>query len=104
MFTARYAQFLYNTDTFRLYKKVVLGDTLIGPVALPNRLSGAIYCRFLFSGVQAFLEYISVYQTQHVLFFRHGTPHLFLRIVRERLNYFQWEVDWAWRPLACRIS
>jgi hypothetical protein len=60
--------------------------TSLGPVVLPNRLTGVVYHCFLVSDLPVPLEHAPLHQRQH-MWFTHdeARPH-FLRIVRQRLN------------------
>jgi hypothetical protein len=60
----------------------VLGDQLLGPVVLPNRLTGAVYHRFLANDLAVLFEH----EPQHMWFMHYGAPPHFLCSVRQHLN------------------
>jgi hypothetical protein len=80
----------------------ILGYQRIGPVVLPNRLTGAVYYHFLVNELPLLLVQMSLHQ-QHMWFMHDGAPSHFLRIVRQLLNHTfgeQWigrrgSVNWS---------
>jgi hypothetical protein len=62
----------------------ILGDQLLGPPVLPNRVTGAVYHRFLANSLSVLLEHVPLHQ-QHMRSMHDGAPPHFLRIVRHRL-------------------
>jgi hypothetical protein len=64
----------------------ILGDQLLGPVVVPNRLTGAVYHSFLVDDLPVHLEHVPLHQRQHMWFMLDGAPPHFLRIVRPHLN------------------
>jgi hypothetical protein len=40
----------------------ILGDQLVGPVVLPNRLTDAVYHHFLANDLPVFLEHVPLHQ------------------------------------------
>jgi hypothetical protein len=65
---------------------VILGHHLLAPLVLPNRLTGAVYHRFLVNDLPVLLEHVPLHQGQHMLFTHDGAPPHFLRAVRLHLN------------------
>jgi hypothetical protein len=63
----------------------IIGDQLLGPVVLHNRLTGAVYLRFLVTDLPVLLEHVPLHQ-QHMWFMHDGAPSHFLRTVRQHLN------------------
>jgi hypothetical protein len=61
----------------------IFGDQLLGPGALPSRLTSAVYHRFFVNDLPVLLEH----QRQHMSMHNGAPPHS-LRIVRQHLN--QW--------------
>jgi hypothetical protein len=45
----------------------IIGDKHLGPVVLPNRLTGAVYHRFLVNNLPVLLEHVPLHQRQHVV-------------------------------------
>jgi hypothetical protein len=85
----------------------ILGDQILGPVALPNRLTGAVYYRFLVNGLPELMEHVPLHQRQHIWFTHDLAPPHFLRTLTQHLNKAfgeQWigcegPVNWhAWSP------
>jgi hypothetical protein len=64
----------------------ILGDQPLGPVVLPNRLTCAVYQRFLVNDLPVLLEHVPLHQRQHTWFMHVGAAPRFLRIVRQHLN------------------
>jgi hypothetical protein len=64
----------------------IVGDQILGPVVLPNRLTGAVCRRFLVNDLPVLLEHVPLHQRQHMWFMHDGTPPHFLRIFRQHLN------------------
>jgi hypothetical protein len=78
----------------------ILGDQLLGPVVLPNRLTGAVYHRFFLcvNDLPILLEYVPLHERHHMGFMHDGAPPHFLRIVRQHLNHTfgeQWIGRWG---------
>jgi hypothetical protein len=46
----------------------IIADKLLGPVVLPNRLTGAVYHCFLVNDLPVFLEHVPLHQRQHIWF------------------------------------
>jgi hypothetical protein len=63
----------------------ILGDQLLGPVVLPNRLTGPVYHRFLVNDSPVLLEHVPLYQRQHVWSMHDGAPPHFLGTLRQHL-------------------
>lgn len=64
----------------------IIGDYLIGPVVLPNRLDGLSYLDFLQNGLPPLLEEVPIETRQQMWFMHDGAPAHFRREVREYLN------------------
>jgi hypothetical protein len=62
----------------------ILDDQLLGPVVLPNRLSGAVYHHFLVNDLAVLLELVPLHQ-RHVVHTYGELSHI-LHIVRQHLN------------------
>ncbi|KAJ4437132.1 hypothetical protein ANN_17267 [Periplaneta americana] len=71
----------------------VLGDRLIGPYVLPQRLTGARYQDFLISVLPFLLDYVPCQQRIQMWFMHDGTTAHFRRNVREHLTL---KVDAHW--------
>ncbi|KAJ4446641.1 hypothetical protein ANN_13338 [Periplaneta americana] len=74
----------------------VLGDRLIGPCVLPQRLTGARYQDFLINVLPTLLQYVPCQQRLQMWFMHDDTPAHFFRNEREHLTLtFQdhW-IDW----------
>jgi hypothetical protein len=72
----------------RLYINVwvgILNDQLLGPVVLPNRLTGAVHHWILVTDLPVLLEDAPLHQ-QHMWFMHDGASSRFLRTVRQHLN------------------
>lgn len=64
----------------------IIGDTLIGPFILPNRLNANSYLNFLSNDLAGLLEDIPI-RTRLEMFYQHdGAPAHFGRFVRNWLN------------------
>jgi Transposase. len=64
----------------------IVGDRFLGPVVLPNRLTGAAYLNFLQNTLYEFLEDIPLNQRQQMWFQHDGAPAHFSMAVREHLH------------------
>lgn len=64
----------------------ILGDRLIGPVFLPNRLTGAAYHDFLVNTLPGLLDDVPLNQRAQHWFMHDGAPPHFAVAVREHLN------------------
>lgn len=64
----------------------ILGDNLLGPVVLPNRLTGAGYLNFLQNTLRDLLDDIPLNQRQQMWFQHDGAPAHFSIVVREHLH------------------
>lgn len=64
----------------------ILGDRLIGPFILPNRLNGQDYYNFLVSDLLELLEDVPVIERQRMWFMQDGAPPHYLLNVRQHLN------------------
>jgi hypothetical protein len=76
----------------------ILGLHLLGPVVLPNRLTGAVYHLLLVNDLPVLLEHVPLHQRQHTGFMHYGAPPHFLRIVGQHLNQTfgeQWIGRWG---------
>jgi hypothetical protein len=80
----------------------IVSGQLLGPVVLPNRLTGAVYHRFLVKDLPVLLEHVPLHQRQHMWFMHDGAPTHFLRVVRQHLNKTFGE-QWMPSQLACTI-
>jgi hypothetical protein len=47
---------------------------ILGPVVLPNRVTGAVYHRFLVNDLPVLLKHVPVHQRQHRGFMHDGAP------------------------------
>jgi hypothetical protein len=74
----------------------IVGDRIIGPYVLPNRLTGAIYHQFLSNELPIMLEEIPLLQRQRMWFMHDGAPPHFLHIVRRHLTQ-AFNVQWIGR-------
>lgn len=63
-----------------------LGDHLIDPIILPNRLSGAAYLNFLMYTLPQFLKNMPLAKRLSMWYMHDGAPAHFMRNVREYLN------------------
>lgn len=64
----------------------IVGDFLIGPVFIPERLTGNVYCNFLKHTLPDLLEDVPL-ATRNAMWFMHdGAPAHFSRIARELLS------------------
>lgn len=79
----------------------ILGDRLIGPVVLPNRLNGLDYHNFLVNDLPRLLEDVPLIQRQRMWYMQDGAPPHYLQIVRAHLNQTYGE-NWIGRqgPIA----
>jgi hypothetical protein len=59
----------------------ILGDQLLGPDVLPNRLTGAMYHRFWVNDLPVLLEHVPLHQRQHTWFMYDGAAPHFLRTI-----------------------
>lgn len=64
----------------------IIGDRLIGPHILPNRLTGARYLAFLVNDLSVLLDDVPYQQRLEMWFMHDGAPAHFLRNVREHLT------------------
>lgn len=64
----------------------IVGDHLIGPIILPNRLTGAAYLTFLQDELPGLLEDVPLETRQRMVFLHDGAPPHFLLAVRQYLN------------------
>jgi hypothetical protein len=64
----------------------ILGNQIVGPIVLPNRLTGAVYHRFLVIYLPVLLEQVPLHQWQHMQLMHDGSPPHFRHIVRQHLN------------------
>jgi hypothetical protein len=64
----------------------IVGDQLIGPADVSNRLIGSVYHHFLMNELPVLLEHGLLRQQQHMWFMHDGASTYFLCIVREHLN------------------
>ncbi|XP_026828181.1 uncharacterized protein LOC113562592 [Ooceraea biroi] len=64
----------------------IIGDHLIGPVILPNRLSGAAYLNFLVNTLPQYLDDMPLAERLSMWYMHDGAPPHFVRNVREHLN------------------
>lgn len=64
----------------------VLGNNLIGPVELPNRLNGEAYRNFLENILPDLLDVVPLNARQNLWFQHDGCPAHFSRIVRDHLD------------------
>jgi hypothetical protein len=64
---------------------VTLGYKSLGPVVLPNRITGAVYHRLFVNHLPVLLEHVLRHR-QHMWFMHDGAPPHFLRTVRQHLN------------------
>jgi hypothetical protein len=64
----------------------ILGDRLIGPFVLPNRLNGEDYYNFLVNDLPGLLEDVPLIERQSIWFMQDGAPPHYLHNVRQHLN------------------
>jgi hypothetical protein len=64
----------------------ILDDEILEPVVLPNRLTGAVYHRFLVNDLPVLLKHVPLQQEQHMWFMHDGAPPHLLCSVRQHLN------------------
>lgn len=64
----------------------IIGDYLIGPFFLPQRLNGETYCHFLRNDLPALLEEVPLGIRRQIWFMHDGAPPHFALIAREFLN------------------
>jgi hypothetical protein len=64
----------------------IVGDQLLGPFVLPNKLTDEVYHRCLVNDLPVLLEHVPLHQRQHMWFMHDGVPPHFLRIVRQHLS------------------
>jgi hypothetical protein len=58
----------------------------LGPVTLPNRLTDAVYHRFLMNDLPVVLEHVHFHPRKHMWFMHDGAPPHFLSTVRQHLK------------------
>jgi hypothetical protein len=83
----------------------ISSDQIFGPVALPNRLTGAVYHRVLANDFPVLSEHVPLDQRQYMWFMYDGAPSHFVRFVRQHVNQIlgeQWigrggSVNWPAR-------
>lgn len=70
----------------------ILGDTLLGPYVLPERLNGATYLDFLVNVLPEYLDVVPLDIRRQMWFMHDGAPAHFTGAVREFLNnsYPRW--------------
>ncbi|PSN57852.1 hypothetical protein C0J52_05656 [Blattella germanica] len=64
----------------------IVGDSLLGPYVLPNRLNGRDYTRFLRNQLPCYLEDMSLASRQLMFFMHDGAPVHFSLSARRYLN------------------
>lgn len=64
----------------------IVGDHLIGPYILPDRLTGEVYLRFLQGALNDLLEDVPLLLRRRMWFMQDGAPAHFTREVREHLS------------------
>lgn len=64
----------------------IFGDCLIGPVFLPNRLTGQVYLDFLRNELPVLLEDVPLFNRLNLWFMHDGAPAHFSIVVRNFLN------------------
>lgn len=67
----------------------IVGDHLIGPHILPQRLTGALYLHFLQEDLPQLLEDIPIAERLRMWFMHDGAPAHFSHVVRNHLNLTQ---------------
>jgi hypothetical protein len=65
----------------------VIGDQLIGPYILPQRLTGDIYANVLQDELPALLENVLLQTRQQMCYQYDGAPLYFSQVVRQYLNH-----------------
>lgn len=64
----------------------IIGDVLLGPVFLPNRLNGASYLDFLINMLPELLDGMTLHERTTMWFMQDGAPPHFTLDVRHHLN------------------
>lgn len=64
----------------------IVGDNLIGPMFLPNRLNGVSYLNFLTQDLPELLEELPLYLRNNMWYMQDGAPPHFSLDVRQHLN------------------
>nr|CAH7734088.1 unnamed protein product [Callosobruchus chinensis] len=84
----------------------IVGDCLIGPDMLPNKLNGTMYTRFLEEVLDGLLKDVPLNIRANIWFQHDGASVYFSRSAR-KFNQAVWgKMDWSWRTtlVACKIT